>query len=214
MCRSAYYKLGGQRSMRTGVPRESARLGVSYGTVLGIALAWVALASVGIWWLWRQRRVQRPTPLKKVLMVVVALTCLLLVTSASAGLRGLWLERRGRPVTSEDVRILTRVNEILRDESVWNRQDDRQCADDNTRGRWSLFCALEQACIDVLGQYDHRRVALQEVRFAVEDATRGRQFEHRLMDFNNLPETQFRDVKRVLQVAAERVATRLRESRR
>jgi hypothetical protein len=29
-----------------------------------------------------------------------------------------------------------------------------------------------------------------------------------------LPETQFGDVKRVLQVAAERVATRLRESRR
>jgi hypothetical protein len=29
-----------------------------------------------------------------------------------------------------------------------------------------------------------------------------------------LPETQFEDVKRVLQVAAERVATRLRESRR
>jgi hypothetical protein len=187
---------------------------VSDGTVLGIALAWVALASLGIWWLWHQRRSQRPTPLKKVLMVVVALTCLLLVTSASAGVRWLWLERRGRPVTSEDVRILTRVNEILRDESVWNRQDDRQCDDDNTQGRWSLFCALEQACIDVLGQYDHRRVALQEVRFAVEDATRGRQFEHRLMDFNNLPETQFEDVKRVLQVAAERVATRLRESRR
>ncbi len=108
---------------------------------------------------------------------------------------GTWLERRGRPVTSEDLRILTRVN-------------------DNTQGRWSLFCALEQACIDVLGQYDHRRVALQEVRFAVEDATRGRQFEHRLMDFNNLPETQFGDVKRVLQVATERVATRLGESRR
>jgi len=33
------------------------------------------------------------------------------------------------------------------------------------------------------------------------------------MDFNNLPETQFGDVKRVVQVAAERVAMRLRESR-
>jgi hypothetical protein len=147
-------------------------------------------------------------------MVLAALTCLLLVTWASAGFRWLWLERRGRPVTSEDLRILTRVNEILRDESVWNRQDDRQCDDDNARGRWSLFCALERACIEVLGHYDHRRAALQEVRFAVEDATAGRQFEHRLMDFNNLPETQFADVKRVLQVATERVATRLRESRR
>jgi hypothetical protein len=39
-------------------------------------------------------------------------------------------------------------------------------------------------------------------------------FEHRLMDFNHSPETQLRDVKRVLNVAAERLATRLRESRR
>lgn len=187
---------------------------MSDGTVLGVALVWVALASLGMRWLWHQRRSGRLTPLKKVLMVAVALICMLLVASASAGLRWLWLERRGRPVTSEDLRIITRVNELLRDESAWNRQDDRQCDDDSATGRWSLLCALEQACIDVLGQYDHRRVALQEVRFAVEDATRGRRFAHRLTDFNNLPETQFADVKRVLQVAADRVYTRLRDSRR
>jgi len=32
---------------------------------------------------------------------------------------------------------------------------------------------------------------------------------HRLMDFNNLPETRFEDVKQVLRVASERIATRL-----
>jgi hypothetical protein len=47
------------------------------------------------------------------------------------------------------------------------------------------------------------------VRFAVEDATRGRDFEHRLMEFNNLPETQLVDIRRVLQVATERVKSRL-----
>jgi hypothetical protein len=62
----------------------------------------------------------------------------------------------------------------------------------------------------VLGSYDHRRAALQEVRFAVEDATRGRDFEHRLRDFNNLPETRLADVKRVLQVAKTRVTARLK----
>lgn len=186
---------------------------MSDGTVLGIALVWVALATLGFWWLLRQRRSGRSSRLKKALMVVVGLACLLLVTLAGAGFRWLWLEQRDRPVTSEDLRILTKANEILRDESVWNRQDDRECNDDNALGKWSLFCALEKASVDVLGQYDHRRVALQEVRFAVEDATRGRQFEHRLMDFNNLGETQFRDVKRVLQVSTERVATRLRDLR-
>ena len=184
---------------------------MSNTTVLGTALVCVALASLGFWWLWRQRRAGRSTGFTKALTVVVGLAGLLLVILA--GFRWVLLEQRDGPVTSEDLRILTRADEILRDESVWNRQDDRGCNDDNARGQWSLFCALEKACVEVLGQYDHRRAALQEVRFAVEDATRGRQFEHRLMDFNNLPETQFGDVKRVLQVSMERVATRLRDLR-
>ena len=76
-------------------------------------------------------------------------------------------------------------------------------------GKRSLFCALQKACIDVLGAYDHRRAALQEVRFAVEDATRGRDFEHRLRDFNNLPTTRLADIKKVLRVATDRVKSRL-----
>ena len=119
------------------------------------------------------------------------------------------LEQRDQPVTMEDLRILEKAEDLLRDESVWNRQDDRQCDDDEAAGKRSLFCALQKASIDVLGRYEHRRVALQEVRFAVEDATRGRDFDHRLRDFNNLPETQLRDVKGVLRVAKDRVRARL-----
>jgi hypothetical protein len=62
----------------------------------------------------------------------------------------------------------------------------------------------------VLGEYDHRRAALQEVRVVVEEATQQRRFEHRLMDFNNLSETRFDDVKRVLRMSAQRVAARLK----
>jgi len=118
-------------------------------------------------------------------------------------------ERRDQPVTADDVRILTRAIELLKDESVWNRADDRECADDEATGKRSLFCALQKACIEVLGSYDHRRVALQEARFAVEDATRSRDFEHRLRDFNNLPTTRLADVKAVLKVALDRVKSRL-----
>src|SRR6266545_2037772 len=84
-----------------------------------------------------------------------------------------------------------------------------ECDDDEATGKRSLFCALQKACIDVLGAYDHRRVALQEVRFAVEDATRGQDFEHRLRDFNNLPTTKLSDVKKVLHIAMDRVKSRL-----
>jgi len=120
------------------------------------------------------------------------------------------LEQRDQPVTADDVAILVRAEALLSSAAVWNRADDRECQDDEATGKRSLFCALEKACIDVLGSYDHRRVALQEVRFAVEDATRGRDFEHRLRDFNNLPETRLEDIKRVLAVAKERVSTRLK----
>ena len=120
------------------------------------------------------------------------------------------LEERDQPVTAEDVAILVRADSLLSSTAVWNRADERDCRDDEATGKRSLFCALEKACIDVLGSYDHRRVALQEVRFAVEDATRGRTFDHRLRDFNNLPETRLEDVKRVLAVAKDRVSARLK----
>lgn len=119
-------------------------------------------------------------------------------------------EQRDPPVTADDMAILARAEALLKDDAAWNRQDDRGCQDDEATGKRSLFCALQRACIDVLGSYDHRRVALQEVRFAVEDATRGRDFEHRLRDFNNFPETQLADIKRVLHAAQERVGARLK----
>jgi len=156
------------------------------------------------------RPLLRVTPLALVLTVTWAvLGCTTarqepLLTATTAD-----LERRDQPVTQEDVQILARAEALLADESMWNRTDDRVCDDDEATGKRSLFCALQRACIDVLGSYDHRRVALQEVRFAVEDATRGRDFEHRLMEFNNLPETQLVDIRKVLQVAEERVRSRL-----
>lgn len=119
------------------------------------------------------------------------------------------LERRDRPPEPDDLRILRRAEELLHNESVWNRSDDRACVDDEHAGSRSLFCALHQASLDVAGQYVHRRVALQEVRFAVEETAGGRTFEHRLRDFNNLPDTELADVRRVLQIAHDRIARRL-----
>lgn len=119
-------------------------------------------------------------------------------------------EARDRPVTEQDLEILARASELLMDAAAWNRADDRECADDEAIGKRSLFCALQVASIEVLGRYDHRRVALQEVRFAIEKRIPGREFEHRLMGFNNLPSTTLADVQAVLEIARDRVAERLR----
>jgi len=117
------------------------------------------------------------------------------------------LERRDQPVTEDDLRILVRANQILSSPAVWNRHDTRECHE--TDKTWSLFCALEKASREILKEYRHREVALQEVRFAIEDVTDGREFEHRLRDYNNLPDTQLADVKRVLTIATHRVRVRL-----
>ena len=124
-------------------------------------------------------------------------------------------ERRDAPVSIEDLKTLERASELLGNESVWNRNDDRICTDDEAMNKRSLFCALHRASAESYGSHDsarvadHRRVALQEVRFAVEEATRGRELNHRLMDFNNLPETRFADIQGVLARATERVRARL-----
>jgi len=121
-------------------------------------------------------------------------------------------EQRDQPVTKEDLLILQRADKILSGEAVWNRKDTRVCKPEDTT--WSLFCALQKASVEILGSYDHRRVALQEVRFVIEDLTKGKEFNHRLMDYNNLPSTQFKDIKKVLKLATDRVAARLKAQKR
>lgn len=119
-------------------------------------------------------------------------------------------EVRDLPVTVQDLQILVNTGKLLGDASDWNRNDDRECEDDEASGKRSLFCALQAASIQVLGSYDHRRVALQEVRFAIEEVTHGREFEHRLMEFNNLPGNTLAQVHQVLQIAEARVSARLK----
>lgn len=121
-------------------------------------------------------------------------------------------EQRDQPVAKEDLQILQRADKILSSEAVWNRKDTRVCKPEDKT--WSLFCALQKASIEVLGSYDHRRVALQEVRFVIEEVTKGKQFNHRLMDYNNLPGTKFKDIKKVLKMATDRVAARLKAQQR
>jgi nanoRNase/pAp phosphatase (c-di-AMP/oligoRNAs hydrolase) len=122
-------------------------------------------------------------------------------------------EQRNQPVTKEDLQILQRADKILSSEAVWNRNDTRVCKPEDKT--WSLFCALQKASIEILGSYDHRRVALQEVRFVIEEVAKGKDLGgHRLMGYNNLPSTQFKDIKRVLKMATEKVAARLKAQQR
>jgi hypothetical protein len=121
------------------------------------------------------------------------------------------LDSHDRPVSEADVAILDHALRVLAGEAVWDRADDRECGPHDTT--FSLFCALQKASIDVLGVYQHRRAALQEVRFAVDEATAGRDYHHRLQDYNNDPTTTLADVRHVIELARQRVADRLAAQR-
>jgi hypothetical protein len=108
-----------------------------------------------------------------------------------------------------DLQIIQRADSILSDATSWSKQDDRQCEDDIAAGKYSLFCALYKASIDVTGEYLHRRAGMQVVRFTLEKYEQGRVKDHRLMDWNNHPDTTFDEVKQVLKESIKTVSKEL-----
>ncbi|MES3037654.1 MAG: hypothetical protein V4736_07075 [Bdellovibrionota bacterium] len=112
------------------------------------------------------------------------------------------------PVTKTDVKILQKASKILSSESKWNRDDNRECPMEAKS--FSLYCAMNKASIEVNGEFDHRLPAMEELRRSVEDFTKNKKYEHRLMGFNNDPSTTFADIKRILLLTEDRLSLRLR----
>jgi hypothetical protein len=111
-------------------------------------------------------------------------------------------------VTKTDLQIVKRAREILNSESKWNRADNRTCpAEAKTV---SLYCALEMATVEVGGKAEHRGAALQEARFVIDEIARDRNYEHRLMNYNNDRTTTFSDIQEVLRITESLISLRLK----
>lgn len=102
-----------------------------------------------------------------------------------------------------DRQIVQRASEILVSDSVWNRTDNRDCPPRATK--WSIYCALERATVEVADAFSHRRPALEVVRVLVEERSAGRPYQHRLMDWNNDPRTKIGDVRALFAEALRRM---------
>jgi hypothetical protein len=114
------------------------------------------------------------------------------------------------PVTKADVQIAKRARQILGSPRKWNRADTRVCTPDATT--FSLYCALEKATDEVSGNFEHRGAAMQEARFVIEDISfKGKEYDHRLMGYNNDPSTTFPDIQKVLRLLESRIAKRLKD---
>jgi hypothetical protein len=114
------------------------------------------------------------------------------------------------PVGKDDIRIVQRARRILDSPAKWNRADNRKCP--KTAKTFSLYCALEAATDEISGSFAHRGAAMQEARFVIEEvAPNSKDYQHRLMDYNNDPKTTFADIQKVFTILEERIAKRLRE---
>jgi len=112
------------------------------------------------------------------------------------------------PPTQDDIRIIQRALVLLADDKVWNRADNRTCPPNPQK--WSLFCALQQATQEVSGGVHYRQPALQMAREVLNEVGGNRLGKHRLMDYNNHPDTTLAEVHSLLRTAEARLEKRLR----
>lgn len=95
------------------------------------------------------------------------------------------LQGNSLPAGQKDIQILDRALILLNYGKNWNRLDNRVCDGAAYPYKWSLFCALHQASIDVDAEYRHLRPAMQAARQAIEEASSGKKYAHLLQDYNN-----------------------------
>ncbi len=88
-------------------------------------------------------------------------------------------------------------------QAIWNKNDNRTCPPNPDK--WSLFCALTQATVEVSGGVHYRQPAHEKVREVLNEVGGNRVKTHRLMDYNNHPDTTLQDVHNLLIKAKARI---------
>ena len=100
------------------------------------------------------------------------------------------------PATQDDLNIIDRALQLLASPDVWNKNDNRICLPNTSK--ISLFCALTQATIEVSGGVHYRQPAHEKVREVLNEVGGDRVKTHRLMDYNNHPDTTLDEVRKLL----------------
>jgi hypothetical protein len=110
--------------------------------------------------------------------------------------------------TADDLAIIDRAIALIPNAEVWNKNDNRQCPAGQTK--LSLFCALMQATTELSGGVHYRQPAMQAVREELNLVDKSRIKTHRIMDYNNHPDTVIEEIHGLLERAKERVRQEMR----
>jgi len=120
---------------------------------------------------------------------------------SDAGLTLAWDDGAEAAPSQTDLEILAAARALLSSEGVWDREDDRNCENDDSLS--SVYCALARSATAAMGRYQHRQPAIQAVRRVIGEAWPERIVDHRLMNFNNDPRTTLADVVQLFDLAEE-----------
>jgi hypothetical protein len=113
---------------------------------------------------------------------------------------------RQLPPTPDDIRIVERAIALIPSREVWNKEDTRQCPPGQTK--ISLFCAMMQATTEVSGGVHYRQPAMQAVREVLNEVGGDRVKLHRIMDYNNHPDTTLEEIHALLRRAETKLKAR------
>jgi hypothetical protein len=105
--------------------------------------------------------------------------------------------------TKNDIAIIARAIQMLPSDEVWNKNDNRQCP--SGQPKISMFCALQNATTEISGGIHYRQPALQAVREVLNTVDPKRIKTHRIMDFNNHPDTTLAEIHDLLKQAQSKV---------
>ena len=116
------------------------------------------------------------------------------------------------PASETDIAILDRARQILAGQEKRNQSGDRNCNDDIAAGKFSVFCALYSASIEITGVYRHRRPAMQILREVLQERYPG-EYAHRLRDINNKSNIPDEDLIEVFDLSRARLLSELQSTR-
>ncbi len=116
------------------------------------------------------------------------------------GMSSSQLEAQGAQKRNQAMKVLEKSINYLSFDDTWNKQDDRECEDDFSKGSYSLYCALHKSQLEITGKYKHRGLVMKTIRKVIKSKVY-RRYPHIIRDYNNLESTSLEDIKKVIKEA-------------
>jgi len=108
---------------------------------------------------------------------------------------------------TSDLKILEKTDALLSDSSKWNKNTNQEC--DVADNKYSLFCALNLASVETLGEYSSSRPSIKIVELKIKKYENRRVVRFGIIDWNDHPDTTFEELKQVLKEAIDEVKKQL-----